>query len=130
MIFTDSSRVWRSNTKGDYWVYDFPTGVLQQIGREFTSSSLMFAKFSDDTSKESPVTHAKNLQGNLLIIHGTADDNVHYQNMEYLVDELIRYNKQFRMMAYPHRSHGIYEGENTQRHLYNLITNYILEHNE
>ncbi|WP_375580057.1 DPP IV N-terminal domain-containing protein [Marivirga tractuosa] len=77
----------------------------------------------------SPVTYAKNLEGNLLLIHGTGDDNVHYQNMEYLINELIRNNKQFDMMAYPNRSHGIYEGKNTSLHLYSLITYYFLEHN-
>lgn len=77
----------------------------------------------------SPVTYAKNLEGNLLLIHGTGDDNVHYQNMEFLVNELIRNNKQFDMMSYPNRSHGIYEGQNTSIHLYTLITNYFLEHN-
>jgi dipeptidyl-peptidase-4 len=63
------------------------------------------------------------------LIHGTGDDNVHYQNMEFLVNELIRNNKQFEMMAYPNRSHGIYEGQGTSLHLYTLITNYFLEHN-
>ncbi len=83
----------------------------------------------EDFLEGSPVTYAKNLEGNLLLIHGTGDDNVHYQNMEILVNELILQNKQFRMMAYPNRSHGIYEGENTQRHLYTLITDYFLEQN-
>ncbi|HLV63728.1 S9 family peptidase [Galbibacter sp.] len=78
----------------------------------------------------SPVTYAKNLEGNLLLIHGTGDDNVHYQNAEYLINELIRNNKQFDMMSYPNRSHGIYEGENTSMHLYTLISNYLLEHNK
>ena len=77
----------------------------------------------------SPVTYAKNLEGNLLLIHGTGDDNVHYQNMEVLVNELIKHNKQFEMMSYPNRSHSISEGENTTRHLYTLITNYFLRHN-
>ncbi|WKK67186.1 S9 family peptidase [Lutimonas zeaxanthinifaciens] len=77
----------------------------------------------------SPVTYAKNLQGNLLLIHGTADDNVHYQSAEILINELIRQNKQFQMMAYPNRSHGIYEGENTRKHLFTTITNYIMDHN-
>lgn len=74
----------------------------------------------------SPITHAKNLEGNLLIIHGTADDNVHYQNAEMLINELIKYNKQFSMMAYPNRSHGIYEGRGTRLHLYTLLTNYLM----
>jgi dipeptidyl-peptidase-4 len=81
----------------------------------------------EDFVAGSPVTYAKNLEGNLLLIHGTADDNVHYQSAEILINELIKENKQFDMMAYPNRSHGIYEGENTRRHLYTLITNYILE---
>ena len=83
----------------------------------------------EDFVEGSPVTYAKNLQGNLLLVQGTGDDNVHYQNMEYLVNELIRQNKQFSMMAYPNRTHGIYEGKNTRRHLYTLLTNYLLNHN-
>ncbi len=78
----------------------------------------------------SPITYAKDLQGNLLVVHGTHDDNVHYQSMEMLVDELITQNKQFTMMAYPNRSHGLYERSNTTRHLYTLLTNYLLEHNK
>ncbi len=80
--------------------------------------------------KGSPVTYAKNLKGNLLLIHGTGDDNVHYQNMEVLVNELIKNNIQFDMMAYPNRSHSIREGNNTSIHLYTLITDYLLEHND
>jgi len=83
----------------------------------------------EDFVNGSPVTYAKNLEGNLLIIHGTGDDNVHYQSAEILINELIKENKQFQMMAYPNRSHGIHEGENTSRHLYTLLTNYILEYN-
>ncbi len=65
----------------------------------------------------SPLSHAKNLKGNLLIMHGTGDDNVHYQNFERLANELIKYNKQFDMMSYPMRDHGIYQGKNTTLHL-------------
>lgn len=75
----------------------------------------------------SPITHAKNLEGNLLLIHGTADDNVHYQSAELLINELIKENKQFQMMSYPNRSHGIHEGKNTRRHLFSMITNYIMK---
>ena len=82
----------------------------------------------EDYIEGSPVAHAKNLEGNLLIIHGTNDDNVHYQNMELLVNELIKYDKQFQMMIYPNRSHGIYEGANTRKHLFTLIANYLSEH--
>jgi dipeptidyl-peptidase-4 len=73
----------------------------------------------------SPITHAHKLKGNLLIVHGTADDNVHYANAEALVNELVAANKQFTMMAYPNRSHGIAEGTNTRRHLFGLLTRYL-----
>lgn len=65
----------------------------------------------------SPITHAKKLKGKLLLVHGTGDDNVHYQNFELMVNELIKHDKQFDMLSYPMRSHGIYEGENTSVHL-------------
>jgi dipeptidyl-peptidase-4 len=81
----------------------------------------------EDFIKGSPITYAKNLEGNLLLVHGTQDDNVHYQSMEMLVNELIKQNKQFQMMSYPNRSHGIYEGENTRRHLYTLLTQYLMQ---
>lgn len=81
----------------------------------------------EDFIEGSPITYAKNLKGNLLLVHGTGDDNVHYQNSEALINELIKHNKQFQVMPYPNRSHSIYEGENTTRHLYTLLTNYLLE---
>jgi len=65
----------------------------------------------------SPINHAQNLEGNLLIMHGTADDNVHYQSYEMLTDRLIEYDKIFSMMSYPMRTHGIHERENTSLHL-------------
>ncbi len=73
----------------------------------------------------SPVNFAANLKGNLLIVHGTGDDNVHYQSFEYLVNELVKHNKKFTMMTYPNRSHSINEGKNTQRHLFTLLTNFL-----
>ncbi len=82
----------------------------------------------EDFEKGAPINYAKNLEGNLLIIHGTADDNVHYQSAELLINELIKQNKKFQMMSYPNRSHSINEGENTRKHLYYLITDYIMEH--
>ncbi len=65
----------------------------------------------------SPLTHAGKLQGKLMIIHGTGDDNVHYQNFEMMVNELIKNNKLFSMMSYPNRDHGIWQGVNTTLHL-------------
>lgn len=82
----------------------------------------------EDFIKGSPVTYAQNLEGNLLLIHGTGDDNVHYQNAEVVINKLIQHNRAFDMMAYPNRSHGIWEGENTRKHLYGLITRYLTEH--
>ncbi len=76
----------------------------------------------------SPVTYAKNLEGNLLLVHGTGDDNVHYQNAEVIINELIANDIQFDLMVYPNRSHGIYEGKNTRKHLFTMITEYFLEH--
>lgn len=78
--------------------------------------------------KGSPITYAQNLRGNLLIVHGTGDDNVHYQGVERLINELVKHNKYFTMMAYPNRSHGIYEGPGTTRHLRELLTRYLHEH--
>jgi len=75
----------------------------------------------------SPITFAKQLQGNLLIVHGTGDDNVHYQGFEALVNELVANNRRFTMMAYPNRSHGIYEGKGTTMHLYTLFTRFLNE---
>lgn len=82
----------------------------------------------EDFIKGSPITYAKNLQGNLLYIHGTGDDNVHYNNAEMLVNELIKHNKQFQFMPYPNRSHGIFEGEGTRDHLSTLYTEYLQKH--
>ena len=82
----------------------------------------------EDFIEASPITYAKNLEGNLLYIHGTGDDNVHYQNAEMLVNELIKYNKQFQFMPYPNRSHGFREGEGTRKHMSTLFTNYLKLH--
>ena len=82
----------------------------------------------EDFIKGSPITYAKNLKGNLLYIHGTGDDNVHYANAEVLLNELIKNNKVFQFMAYPNRTHGIFEGQGTRRHLSSLFTAYLKEH--
>jgi len=82
----------------------------------------------EDFIKGSPITYAKNLQGNLLYIHGTGDDNVHYNNAEMLVNELVKHGKQFQFMAYPNRTHGISEGEGTFQHLSTLYSNYLRTH--
>ena len=76
----------------------------------------------------SPMTYAKNLKGNLLYIHGTGDDNVHYNNADMLFNELIKYNKQFQMMSYPNRTHNVSEGPGTTEHLSTLYTQYLRAH--
>ena len=83
---------------------------------------------ADDWNQGSPITFADGLKGNLLIVHGTGDDNVHYQGTEVLINKLIELNKPFQMMAYPNRTHGIFEGEGTTVHLYSLLTRYLNEH--
>ncbi|QCK16733.1 S9 family peptidase [Mangrovivirga cuniculi] len=72
----------------------------------------------------SPITHASKLKGNYLLIHGTADDNVHFQNAVDLQNELIKQGKQFDSFYYPGKNHGIYGG-NTRLHLFEMITNYL-----
>ncbi|QDV68417.1 Prolyl tripeptidyl peptidase precursor [Rosistilla carotiformis] len=79
----------------------------------------------DGYQEGSPITHAHKLEGNLLLIHGTGDDNCHYATSEMLINELIRHNKPFDMWAYPNRSHSISEGKNTTRHLRALMTRYL-----
>ena len=76
----------------------------------------------------SPITHAKSLRGHLLLIHGTGDDNVHYQGVEKLINELITHNKPFTVMPYPNRDHAINTGKGTSRHLYELMTEYLRQH--
>lgn len=82
----------------------------------------------EDFVNGSPLTYAKNLKGNLLYIHGTGDDNVHFNNAEMLINELIKYNKQFQLMTYPNRTHSISEGEGTFEHLSTLYTNYLKQY--
>lgn len=72
----------------------------------------------------SPIFHVDKLKGNFLLIHGSADDNVHVQNTMQMVEALIQANKQFEWMIYPDKNHGIYGG-NTRLHLYTKMTNYI-----
>ncbi|TDB57354.1 S9 family peptidase [Arundinibacter roseus] len=113
----------------------FQTGIsVAAVGNQLTYDNIYQERYMglpqenrEDFVNGSPVTHAKNLRGNLLYIHGTGDDNVHYQNAEMLVNELIKHNRQFQFMPYPNRSHGIYEGEGTSRHLATLFTNFLKE---
>ena len=74
----------------------------------------------------SPINHVEKLKGKYLLVHGTADDNVHVQNTYEMTSALVRANKQFDLFVYPDKNHGIY-GKNTRYHLYKKITNFILE---
>lgn len=73
----------------------------------------------------SPITYADKLKGNLLLVHGSTDDNVHYQNTMEFVNALVKANKQFEMQIYPNRNHNI-SGGNTRYHLFKRITDYLL----
>jgi dipeptidyl-peptidase-4 len=76
----------------------------------------------------SPLYYADGLRGDLLVVHGSGDDNVHYQSTEQLINALVAANKPFTMMEYPNRTHGIFEGPGTRVHLFNLLTRFLNEH--
>ena len=75
--------------------------------------------------ENSPINFADLMKGKYLLIHGTADDNVHYQNAVEMAEALIQKNKEFEFMTYPDKNHGIYGG-NTRLHLYQKMTDFIL----
>ena len=79
----------------------------------------------DGYTNGSVINFAHQLQGNLLLVHGTGDDNCHYQTMEMLINELVRHEKQFQMMAYPNRSHSIREGDGTTPHLRKMMADFL-----
>ncbi len=80
--------------------------------------------------QSAPIHFAEGLKGDLLIVHGTGERNTHVQIVEGLVDRLIELGKRFDYMTYPHRSHGIWEGEGTSVHLRSLMIRYLLDHLE
>jgi dipeptidyl-peptidase 4 len=143
--FVDTSRiaVWGWSGGGSATLnlmFQFPeiykTGIsVAAVGNQLTYDNIYQERYMglpqenrEDFIKGSPITYAKNLTGNLLYIHGTGDDNVHFQNAELLLNELIKYNKQFQFMAYPNRTHGISEGPGTFQHLATLYTTYLKAH--
>ena len=73
----------------------------------------------------SPLSYVKGLRGNLLLVHGGGDDNVHYQNTEVLINALVAANRPFEMMEYPNRTHCICQGKGTQAHLFDHITRFL-----
>jgi dipeptidyl-peptidase-4 len=114
----------------------YKTGIaIAAVGYQLTYDNIYQERYMGlpqeskaDFVNGSPITYAKNLQGHLLYIHGTGDDNVHYENAELLLNELIKYNKVFQFMAYPNRTHAISEGEGTRRHLSTLYTAYLKQY--
>ncbi|RVT98134.1 S9 family peptidase [Mucilaginibacter limnophilus] len=145
--FVDSTRtaVWGASGGGSttlnlLFLYPetFKTGIaISAVAYQLTYDNIYQERYMgvpvDEESravfiKGSPVTNVKNLQGNLLYIHGTGDDNVHYNNAELLINELVKYNKQFQLMSYPNRTHSLSEGAGTTQHLRNLFTKYLKEH--
>lgn len=114
----------------------YKTGIaIAAVGNQLTYDNIYQERYMglpqenrDDFVNGSPITYAKNLKGNLLYIHGTGDDNVHYSNAEMLLNELIRYNRQFQFMPYPNRTHSISEGAGTYQHLATLYTSYLRQH--
>ena len=74
----------------------------------------------------SPINHVDKLKGKFLLVHGMADDNVHFQNSADMITALVKANKQFDFFAYPNKNHGIYGG-NTRNHLFSMMYDYILK---
>ncbi len=88
----------------------------------------LLSEFEEGYQQGSPITFASQLKGKLLLVHGTGDDNVHYQGAERLINELVKHNRQFDFFAYPNRQHGIRKGEGTSLHLHTMMTDYFIEH--
>ena len=81
---------------------------------------------ADGYDMNSPINFVKDIKGKYLIVHGTGDDNVHFQNSVMMVDEMIKNNVEFDSEFYPNKNHGIYGGY-TRYHLFNRMTNFIIE---
>jgi dipeptidyl-peptidase-4 len=81
----------------------------------------------DGYDSNSPISHTAKLKGNYLLMHGTADDNVHVQNSMDLITSLLKNNKQFDMQFYPNSDHSIYYGRYDHFHVYRKMTDYLLK---
>ncbi len=81
----------------------------------------------DGYESNSPINHTEKMKGKLLLVHGLADDNVHVQNSMDFITSMVASGKQFEMQLYPNSNHGIYTGKNTTFHLYQRMTNFILD---
>ena len=142
--YVDTNRVgvwgWSGGSATLNLMFQYPeiykTGIaIAPVGNQLTYDNIYQERYmglpqenKQDFVNGSPITYAKYLKGELLYVHGTGDDNVHYNNADMLFNELIKYNKQFQMMSYPNRTHGILEGEGTTEHLSTLYTKFLREH--
>lgn len=112
----------------------FKTGIAVAAVTDFKFYDTIWTERYMDTPQSnpegykitSPITYASKFKGNLLIVHGTTDDNVHWQNVIVFEDELIKSGKQFETLFYPGRAHGISDAA-AQKHLFTKMTNFILE---
>ena len=110
----------------------FHTGIaVAAVANQLTYDNIYQERYMGDPKESyqdyvdgSPIKYAKNLKGNLLYIHGTGDDNVHYQNAEMLANELIKHKKVFYMLSYPNRSHGIRE-DGAYPHVRLMFTDFL-----
>ena len=110
----------------------FHTGIaVAAVANQLTYDNIYQERYMGDPKESyqdyvdgSPIKYAKNLEGNLLYIHGTGDDNVHYQNAEMLANELIKHKKIFYMLSYPNRSHGIRE-DGAYPHVRLMFTDFL-----
>jgi dipeptidyl-peptidase 4 len=143
--FVDTSRiaVWGWSGGGSATLnlmFQYPgiykTGIaIAAVGNMLTYDNIYQERYmgnplytKDDYVAGSPISHVSGLRGNLLYIHGSGDDNVHYSNAEMLLNELIKYNKTFQFMEYPNRTHSISEGPGTTEHLHLLFKQYLNAH--
>lgn len=93
----------------------------------YTERFMQTPQMNPEGYKEgSPLTYADQIEGNYLLVHGTGDDNVHFQNSVEMINRLVAADVSFETMYYPNRNHGIYGG-NTRKHLYRMLTNFISE---
>ena len=110
----------------------FHTGIaVAAVANQLTYDNIYQERYMGDPKESyqdyvdgSPIKYAKNFKGNLLYIHGTGDDNVHYQNAEMLANELIKHKKVFYMLSYPNRSHGIRE-DGAYPHVRLMFTDFL-----